>query len=43
MAELLYGKEIPVIDRPEQNPIELIKTGDRVKVDASNGITEIYH
>lgn len=43
MAEILYNKEIPVIDRLEQNPIELIKTGDRVKVDANKGIVEIYH
>ena len=43
MAEILYDKEIPVIDRLERNPIEVIKTGDRVKVDATNGIIEIYH
>lgn len=43
MAEILYDKKIPVIDKLERNPIEVIKTGDRVKVDANNGIIEIYH
>ena len=41
LAEILYNKEIPVIDRLERNPIEVIRTGDRVKVDANNGIVEI--
>ena len=43
MAKILYNKEIPVIDRLERNPIEVVKTGDRIKVDADNGIIEIYH
>ena len=43
MADILYDKKIPVIDRPELDPIEVIKTGDWVKVDAKNGIIEIYH
>jgi len=43
IADILYNKEIPVIDRLEQNPIELIKTGDWVKVDANKGIIEIHH
>jgi len=33
--------EIPTVDRPDQDPFELIKTGDYVKVDATRGIIEI--
>jgi hypothetical protein len=29
------------VDRPEKNVFELIKTGDYVKVDATEGIIEI--
>ena len=42
MTEILYNKKIPVVDRLEQNPIEVIRTGDWVKVDADKGIIEIY-
>ncbi len=42
LVKILYDEKIPVIDRLEQNPIKLIKTGDRVKVDADNGVVEIY-
>ena len=33
--------EIPTVDSPEKNVFELIKTGDYVKVDATNGIIEV--
>lgn len=42
IGELLYGNSTPVIHRLEQNPLEIIKTGDRVRVDATNGIIEIF-
>ena len=32
---------IPVVDSLEQNPLETIKTGDYVKVDAVNGTVEV--
>jgi predicted aconitase with swiveling domain len=32
---------IPAVDRPEGNIFELIKSGDYVKVDATEGIIEI--
>jgi len=32
---------IPAVDRPEKNVLELIKTGDYVRVDANAGIIEI--
>ena len=41
IADLLYDKKIPVIDRLEQNPTEVIKTGDYVKVDGDKGVIEI--
>jgi len=33
--------KIPMVDHPEKNVLELIKTGDYVKVDATAGIIEI--
>jgi len=33
--------KIPAVDQPEKNVLELIKTGDYVKVDATAGIIEI--
>ena len=41
MAEILYNKAIPIIDNLNQNPVEVIKTGDRVKVDAVKGTVEV--
>lgn len=32
---------IPAVDRPEKNVFEIIKTGDYVKVDATEGLIEI--
>ena len=33
--------DIPMIDKLDQNPLDVIKTGDYVKVDATKGIVEI--
>ncbi len=33
---------IPVVDRLEKNPIEVIKNGDRVEVDGDNGIVRVW-
>ena len=33
--------KIPTVDHPEKNVLELIKTGDYIKVDATAGIIEI--
>ena len=38
-AALVAG--IPMVDRLEKNPLEVIKTGDYVKVDADTGTVEI--
>ena len=32
---------IPMVDRLDQNPLEVISTGDYVKIDAEQGIVEI--
>ena len=41
MADVFYGKKIPLVDQLEQNPLKVIKTGDWVKVDATKGIVEV--
>ncbi len=41
MAEIFYKNAIPVIDNLDQNPIEVIKSGDWVKVDAERGTVEV--
>jgi predicted aconitase with swiveling domain len=41
LAEKIYGKTVPIVDRPEVNPIDFIKTDDVVKVDATEGIIEV--
>jgi predicted aconitase with swiveling domain len=38
-AAILAG--IPLVDRLERNPLEAIRTGDLVKVDADEGVVEI--
>ena len=40
-AELFYGKTLPVMDRLDQNPLEVIESGDHVKVDANSGIVKV--
>ena len=37
----LYGKIIPIVDKPETNPMEVIEKGDLVKVNANAGLIEI--
>jgi hypothetical protein len=33
--------DIPMMDRLARNPLELIKTGDLVEVDADNGVVRL--
>jgi hypothetical protein len=37
----VMGK-IPVVDRLDKNPLELIENGDRVEVDADNGTVKVW-
>ena len=41
LAGMLYDKPIPLVDRMDKNPCEVIRNGDYVRVDAENGIVEI--
>ena len=41
LAEMLYDKKIPIVDQLQQNLTEIIKTGDRVKVDGDRGVVEV--
>ncbi len=41
MAGLLYGRNIPIIDRPDSSPFGLVKTGDMVTVNADTGTIEV--
>ncbi len=33
--------DIPLVDKLDQNPVEVIETGVRVRVDADNGVVEV--
>ena len=33
--------DIPMVDRLDKNPLEVIETGDYVKVDATKGVVEV--
>ena len=41
LSGAVIATEIPTVDRPEKNVLELIETGDYVKVDATAGIIEV--
>lgn len=41
MAKVFYNIDIPVVDRLDKNPLEVIKTGNIVKVDGYKGTVEI--
>lgn len=41
LAGKLYGQIIPIVDRPAMNLIELVKSDDRVRVDANQGLIEL--
>jgi predicted aconitase with swiveling domain len=41
LSEVMYGVQIPIVDRLDQNPDEVIETGDWVRVDGDKGIVEV--
>ncbi|MDR3348686.1 MAG: DUF126 domain-containing protein [Acidaminococcales bacterium] len=41
LADTLYGIKCPIVDRLEKNPLEVIASGDMVRVDGDAGIVEI--
>ena len=41
LANVLYDIKAPIVDRFDKDPLELIETGDWVRVDGDNGIVEV--
>jgi predicted aconitase with swiveling domain len=41
LAEAFFTVSIPVIDALEGNPLEALRTGDRVRIDGAAGLIEI--
>jgi predicted aconitase with swiveling domain len=41
MAQIFYRKTIPIVDRLDRNPVEVIRTNDYVRVDGDRGLVEI--
>ena len=41
MADILYKTQIPVMDRFDRNPLDIIEPGDHVRVDGNQGFIEI--
>jgi hypothetical protein len=41
MAKVFYNLEIPVVDRLDKNPLQVIRTGDTVRVDGYKGVCEV--
>ena len=41
LADKMYGKIIPIVDKPEKNPFKMVKTDDFVRVDANAGKIEV--
>jgi len=41
LSDALYNVNIPVVDRLDKNPDEVIESGDWVRVDGEQGIVEI--
>jgi len=41
LAAAAIVANMPMVDRLDKNPLEVIKTGDWVKVDGDNGIVEV--
>ncbi|MGL5513739.1 MAG: aconitase X swivel domain-containing protein [Sporomusa sp.] len=41
LADTLYSIKCPIVDRFDKNPLEVIETGDFVRVDGDHGIVEV--
>jgi hypothetical protein len=41
LAAAILLADIPAVDQPDRDPIEVIETGDYVKVDADQGVIEV--
>ena len=43
MAMVAIMNDIPMVHRLDQNPLEVISTGDYIKMDATKGVVEIIN
>jgi len=43
MAMVAIMNDIPMVHRLDQNPLEVLKTGDYIKMDATKGVVEIIN
>ena len=43
MAMVAIMNDIPMVHRLDQNPLEVIKTGDYIKMDATEGVVEVIN
>jgi predicted aconitase with swiveling domain len=41
MAKIFFNIEIPIVDRLDKNPFDIIETGDHVKVNGNMGIIQV--
>lgn len=41
LSGVIYNVNIPIVDRLEENPDEIIESGDWVRIDGTQGIVEI--
>jgi len=41
MAQIFYRKSIPIVDKLDRNPVEVIRTNDYVRVNGDKGLVEI--
>lgn len=41
LAMVAITHDIPMVHKLDQNPLEVIKTGDYIKMDATEGIVEV--
>lgn len=41
LASAILTADIPAVDRLDQDPLEVIETGDFIKVDADQGLVEV--
>jgi hypothetical protein len=41
LAEAFFKVSIPIIEVPDARPSELLRTGDRVRIDGTQGFVEV--
>ncbi len=41
ISSLLYKRDVPIVDQTDKNPVEVIHTGDWVRVNGNKGIVEV--